>query len=72
MLLNMVAIGEEAGTLDEMLREVSKHYDAEVEYAMKQMSDAIGPILIIVLAAAVGFFALAIYMPMWDLTKMVQ
>jgi type II secretory pathway component PulF len=72
MLLNMVAIGEEAGTLDEMLREVSKHYDAEVEYAMKQMSDAIGPVLIVVLAAAVGFFALAIYMPMWDLTKLVQ
>ncbi len=72
MLLNMVSIGEEAGTLDEMLREVSKHYDAEVEYATKRMSDAIGPILIVTLAAVVGFFALAIYMPMWDLTKMVH
>ncbi len=70
MLLNMVAIGEEAGTLDEMLREVSVHYDAEVEFAMKRMSEAIGPILIILLSAVVGFFALAIYMPMWDLTKL--
>jgi type IV pilus assembly protein PilC len=70
MLLNMVAIGEEAGTLDEMLREVSKHYDTEVEFAMKRMSEAIGPILIIMLSAVVGFFALAIYMPMWDLTKL--
>ncbi len=70
MLLNMVAIGEEAGTLDEMLREVSKHYDTEVEFAMKRMSEAIGPILIILLSAVVGFFALAIYMPMWDLTKL--
>lgn len=72
MLLNMVAIGEEAGTLDEMLREVSKHYDAEVEFAMKRMSEAIGPILIILLSAVVGFFALAIYMPMWDLTKLAE
>ena len=72
MLLNMVAIGEEAGALDEMLREVSKHYDAEVEYATKQLSDAIGPILIVALAAVVGFFALAIYMPMWDLTKLAR
>jgi type II secretory pathway component PulF len=72
MLLNMVAIGEETGTLDEMLREVSKHYDAEVEYEMKKMSEAIGPILIVGLAAVVGFFALAIYMPMWDLTKLVK
>ena len=71
MLLNMVSIGEETGTLDEMLREVSKHYDSEVEYEMKRMSEAIGPILIVGLAAVVGFFALAIYMPMWDLTKMV-
>lgn len=72
MLLNMVAIGEETGTLDEMLREVSKHYDAEIEYATKQMSDAIGPILVVALAAVVGFFALAIYLPMWDLTKLVH
>lgn len=72
MLVNMVAIGEEAGSLDVMLQEVSKHYDAEVEYAMKQMSDMLGPVLIVVLAVMVGFFALAIYLPMWDLTKLVQ
>jgi len=70
LLVNMVAIGEETGNLEEMLREVSKHYDAEVEYATKRMSDAVGPVLIVTLAAVVGFFALAIYMPMWDLTKL--
>jgi type IV pilus assembly protein PilC len=69
LLINMVAIGEETGNLDEMLREVAKHYDTEVEYATKRMSDAIGPILIVSLAAVVGFFALAIYLPMWDLMK---
>lgn len=72
MVIDMIAIGEESGNIDEMLREISKHYDEEVEYAVKALSDAIGPILIVGLAAVIGFFALAIYMPMWDMTKMVR
>ncbi|MGJ3524319.1 type II secretion system F family protein [Nitratidesulfovibrio sp. D1] len=71
LVINMVAIGEESGSLDAMLRDVARHYDEEVEYAVAGMAEAIGPILIVVLAAVVGFFALAIFMPMWDLTKMV-
>jgi len=70
MVVDMIAIGEETGNIDEMLREISKHYDDEVEYSVKGLSEAIGPILIVGLAAIVGFFALAIFMPMWDLTKM--
>lgn len=70
MVIDMIAIGEESGNMDEMLREITKHYDDEVEYAVKGLSDAIGPILIVGLAAVVGFFALAIFMPMWDLTKL--
>ncbi|MBW2630459.1 MAG: type II secretion system F family protein [Deltaproteobacteria bacterium] len=72
MIVDMVAVGEESGQLEEMLRVVSTHYDDEVEYAVKGLSDAIGPVLIISLAAVVGFFALAIFLPMWDLTKMVK
>jgi type IV pilus assembly protein PilC len=72
MVIDMIAIGEESGNIDEMLREITKHYDDEVEYAVKGLTDAIGPILIVGLAAVVGFFALAIFMPMWDLTKMVK
>lgn len=71
MVVDMIAIGEESGNLDEMLREITKHYDDEVEYAVKGLADAIGPILIVGLAAVVGFFALAIFMPMWDLTQIV-
>ena len=68
----MVAIGEESGNLEEMLKEVSDHYDAELEYAMKQLTDAIGPMLTVGLAAVVGFFALAIFLPMWDLIGIVR
>jgi len=72
MLINMVAIGEESGNLEELLQDVATHYDTEVEYAMKKMSEAIGPVLTIGLAAVVGFFALAIFLPMWDLTLMAK
>ena len=72
MLINMVAIGEETGNLQEMLQEVADHYDTEVEYAMGKLSEAIGPLLTVGLAAVVGFFALAIFLPMWDLTTIVK
>lgn len=72
MVVDMVAIGEESGNIEEMLRQIAIHYDDEVGYAVKRLSDNVGPILIVGLAAVVGFFALAIYMPMWDMTKMVK
>ena len=72
MVIDMIAIGEESGNIEEMLNQVAVHYDDEVAYAVKGMSDAIGPILIVGLAAVVGFFALAIFLPMWDMTKMVK
>ncbi len=72
MVVDMVAVGEETGALDEMLSQVAVHYDDEVEFAVKKLSSALGPILIVGLAVVVGFFALAIFLPMWDMTKMVR
>jgi type II secretory pathway component PulF len=72
MVVDMVAIGEESGNMEDMLRQISIHYDDEVSYAVKRLSDMIGPVLIVGLAAVVGFFAMAIFLPMWDLTKMVK
>jgi type II secretory pathway component PulF len=72
MVVDMIAIGEESGNIEEMLTEITKHYDDEVSYAVQGMTDAIGPILMVCLAAVVGFFALAIFMPMWDMTKMAK
>jgi type IV pilus assembly protein PilC len=72
MVVDMVAIGEETGNMEEMLHQVTLHYDDEVSYAVKRLSDLIGPVLVVGLAAVVGFFALAIFLPMWDLTKIAQ
>lgn len=72
MVINMIAVGEESGNLEDMLTEVSDHYDYEVEYQVSRMSEMIGPLLMVALSGVVGFFALAIFMPMWDLTKMAS
>ena len=70
IVINMIAIGEESDNLEDMLNEIALHYDSELEYAMKKLSEALGPLLTLGLAVVVGFFALAIYLPMWDMTKM--
>jgi type IV pilus assembly protein PilC len=72
MVTDMIAIGEETGNIEEMLSEVAAHYDDEVGYAVKGLSDLIGPVLVVGLAAVVGFFAMAIFLPMWDLTKLAR
>lgn len=72
MVINMVSVGEESGNLDEMLQEISHHYDDEVEYEVGRMTELLGPVLIVVLAAVVGFFALAVFMPMWDMVQTIN
>jgi type IV pilus assembly protein PilC len=72
MVIAMVAIGEESGNLDSMLKEISDYYDDEVKHSIAKMSEMIGPVMTVALAVVVGFFALAIFMPMWDLTKMTK
>lgn len=69
IVLQMVMVGEESGTLDEMLDEVGQMYQREVEYELKTMSQQIEPILIFALGAMVLVLALGVFMPMWDLGK---
>ncbi|MDM8538745.1 type II secretion system F family protein, partial [Desulfobacterales bacterium HSG17] len=69
MVINMVAIGEKSGNLDSMLNDISVHYDAEVDYAMKGIGESISAVLTIGIAAVIGFFAFAIFLPMWDMAK---
>jgi type II secretory pathway component PulF len=69
IVINMIAIGEESGNLEAMLDDIASHYDAELDYATKKLADSIVPVLTIVLAVVVGFFALAIYLPIVDLVN---
>lgn len=72
MVIRMIAIGEQSGSLDEMLQNVSNHYDMEVDYAVKNLTSMIEPLLTVGLGVIVLFLALAIFLPMWDMTKIAR
>ncbi len=67
LVLQMIMVGEEAGTLDEMLEEISQLYRRDVEQDLKTMSQQIEPLLIFVLGGMVLVLALGVFMPMWEL-----
>lgn len=68
LILQMIAVGEESGTIDELMAEVADFYDQEVEYNIKRISEAIEPILIVVIAGMVLVLALGVFLPIWDLS----
>jgi len=69
IVIQMVAIGEETGALAEMMNEVADHYQKEVDYAVKALAAQIEPILVIVLGALILVFALGVFLPLWDLSR---
>lgn len=69
LVLQMISVGEESGTIDELMFEVAEFYDAEVEYNLKRLSEAIEPILIVFIAGMVLVLALGVFLPIWDLSS---
>lgn len=72
LVLQMISVGEETGTIDELLAEVADFYDAEIEYDVERLSDAIEPILISIIGGLVLVMALGVFLPIWDLNTAVQ
>ena len=69
LVVQMTAVGERAGTVDEMLEEIAEFYESQVSQVMNNMSSIIEPFLILFLGAAVGGIALAIITPIYALTQ---
>ena len=69
VVLQMIAVGDETGELDSLLREVADLYENDVEYEVKTLSQQIEPILIIGLGGLVLILALGVFLPIWDLGK---
>lgn len=67
LIVQMVAIGEETGKVDELLLRVSEHYDQQSDYMIKNLTTMIEPILVVVLGCVVLVLALAIFLPMWNM-----
>ena len=72
VVLQMIAVGEESGALDDMMKEVADMYQSEVEYELKTLAQQIEPILIIALGIMVMILALGIFLPLWDLGKVTM
>lgn len=67
LVLQMVAVGEETGRVDELLSDASEYYEREVDYDLKSLTAKIEPVLISIVAAMVLVLALGIFTPMWDM-----
>jgi MSHA biogenesis protein MshG len=69
IVLQMIAVGEESGSLDDLMDEIAQMYEREVDYELKTLSAQIEPILITFLGIMVLVLALGIFLPVWDLSK---
>jgi type IV pilus assembly protein PilC len=67
MMVSMVSIGEESGSLDDILEKTAEFYDREVEDGLSRMVTMIEPLMIIIMGGIVGFIVLAIALPMFDM-----
>lgn len=72
LMVQMIAVGEETGSIDVMLNKVSDYYDRDVEYALRNLSTMIEPILLLVVGGMVLFLALGIFLPMWDMISLFR
>lgn len=69
IVLQMISVGEETGSLDELMDEIAQMYEREVDYELKTLGAQIEPILIVFLGIMVTILALGIFLPIWDLGK---
>src|SRR5258706_2457505 len=67
VVLQMIAVGDETGELDDLLGEVADMYEQEVDYAVKNLSANIEPILTIFLGILVLILALGVFLPIWQM-----
>jgi MSHA biogenesis protein MshG len=67
VVLQMVAVGEETGELDTLLVEIAQMYERETDYAIKGLSSAIEPVLLLIIGAMVLALALGVFLPLWSM-----
>ncbi len=72
MVVQMMAVGEETGALDDMLEKIGQFYEQEVEATVDALTSLLEPVLIVVLGGAVGAMVVSLYMPMFNIIKLVQ
>ncbi|MFC3912552.1 type II secretion system F family protein [Pseudaeromonas sharmana] len=72
LVMQMFAVGEETGQVEELMQEAADYYEREVDYDLKTLTARIEPILLVIVACMVLVLALGIFTPMWDMFSAVQ
>jgi MSHA biogenesis protein MshG len=72
LVIQMILLGEESGTIDHLLDEVADFYQREIDYEILRLSDIIEPILLVVIGGMVLILALGVFLPMWNLANLVS
>ena len=67
MVLQMMTVGEETGELDSLLFEIAEMYERDTDYAIKGLSSAIEPVLLVFIGVLVLLLALGVFLPLWNL-----
>jgi type IV pilus assembly protein PilC len=72
MVVQMVAVGEETGAVDTMLDKIGEFYEQEVEATVDALTSLLEPLLIVVLGGAVGSMVISLYMPLFNIIKLIK
>ena len=72
MVVSMIKVGEESGSIDEILDKTADFYDEEVETSLQRMTTMLEPLLIVFMALIVGFIVIAMAMPMFDMVNTIK
>jgi general secretion pathway protein F len=72
MVTHMIAVGEKSGQLEQMLQNVSRAYEADVETRITTLTSLLEPLIIVVMGGMVAFIAMAIIMPLVQMNQLVQ
>ncbi|MGI6705451.1 MAG: type II secretion system F family protein [Clostridia bacterium] len=71
MIIQMIYLGEESGTMDEMLQKAAEYYEMEVETAIQRMTTLIEPAVIVILGGVVAFIVLSTILPIFDMMSLI-
>ena len=72
MLIQSIRVGEESGTVEEILKKASEFYDSEANFALEKLSNLVEPIMIILLAFLVGFVVISLVLPIFSMYDAVK
>lgn len=72
VMVETTAVGERAGALDEMLSTIAGHYDLEVDHTVKNLTTLLEPIMLCLIFGMVTLLALAIFLPIWSLSEVIN